>query len=191
MWKWRQDSNHFWQISGTRWLIVKRLKAVHFDFINKDDRKVRKYLDKLYSSASIGFPLEIFMRLVAKYKDIKDNTNNIKKIVNLWAKQDLFLQVLDMVTAEDLLNLDVLHSTLSFSLREMIMGRKLWDVKHSNIFHAFNESWKGDRFIFRCIPYHDKVANMIVDELIPYLRLIFGDKVLYIFTPDACLEKED
>ena len=70
------------------------------------------------------------------------------------------------------------------------------DIKTSgdhpaNLFHAVNESWKGDRMVFSFSPSHTAEATMLADGLIPYLRFHHGDDVLDFFTPDACLEKED
>ena len=70
------------------------------------------------------------------------------------------------------------------------------DIKTSgdhpaNLFHAVNESWKGDRMVFSFSPSHTADATMIADGLLPYLRFHHGDEVLEFFTPDACLEKED
>lgn len=64
------------------------------------------------------------MRLVAEYKDVKGNVNNIKKIANLRIKQSHFLAALYNDNSDDILNLDVQHSTLKTSLREMIMEIK-------------------------------------------------------------------
>ena len=166
----------------------KRLKAVHLETARKDERTAKIRLKKLYGSASKSFPLGIRMRLVAEYKDVKGNINNIKKIANLRAKQTHFLAALENDNSEEILNLDIQHSTLKTSLREMIMEIQ---TGGSNLFHAVNTAWRGDKMIFSFIPSHANEARMIIDGLIPYLKSKHGDEVLDFFSPDACLAKDD
>ena len=168
-----------------------RLKAVHLECARKDERKAKKELGKLYSSTSTIFPLGIRMRLVAEYKEVKGNIVNIKKHCNLRAKQAHFTKKLGSVFSEDIMNLDVVHSTLGKSLREMIMQIKTWDAQRANMFHAVNLSWKGDKIVFSFPPSNELNATMVVDGLIPFLRWLYGDEVMDFFTPDACLEKAD
>ena len=169
----------------------KRLKAVHLETARKDERKAKIGLKKLYGSASKSFPLGIRMRLVAEYKDVKGNINSIKKIANLRAKQTHFLAALENDSSDEILNLDIQHSTLKTSLREMIMEIQTWGETPSNLFHAVNQAWRGDKMIFSFIPSHANEAKMIVDGLIPYLKSKHGDEVLDFFSPDACLAKDD
>ena len=169
----------------------KRLKAIHLECDKKSDRKAKRELSKIYGSTSTDFPLGIRMRLIAEYRDVKGNIHNIKKLANLRGKQAHFCQKLGNELSEDILNLDVMHSKLKMTLREMIMGIQSWDANPSNLFHAVNESWKGDRIVFSFTPYHEASAKMIVDGIIPYLRFKYGNDALDFFTPDACLEKDD
>ena len=169
----------------------KRLKAVHLETARKDERTAKIGLKKLYGSASKSFPLGIRMRLVAEYKDVKGNINSIKKIANLRAKQTHFLAALENDSSDEILNLDIQHSTLKTSLREMIMEIQTWGETPSNLFHAVNQAWRGDKMIFSFIPSHANEAKMIVDGLIPYLKSKHGDEVLDFFSPDACLAKDD
>ena len=169
----------------------KRLKAVHLETARKDERKAKIGLKKLYGSASKSFPLGIRMRLVAEYKDVKGNINSIKKIANLRAKQTHFLAALENDSSDEILNLDIQHSTLKTSLREMIMEIQTWGETPSNLFHAVNQAWRGDKMIFSFIPSHANEAKMIVDGLIPYLKSKHDDEVLDFFSPDACLAKDD
>ena len=73
----------------------------------------------------------------------------------------------------------------------MIMEIKTGDERPSNLFHAVNTAWRGDKMIFSFIPSHANEAKMIVDGLIPYLKSKHGDDVLDFFSPDACLAKDD
>ena len=92
---------------------------------------------------------------------------NIKKLANLWGKQMHFCQKLGNELSSDILNLDVVHSKLKISLREMIMSINSWDTNPSNLFRAVNKSWKGDRIVFSFISTHEEAVKMIVDGLIP------------------------
>lgn len=72
------------------------------------------------------------------------------------------------------------------------MGIQSWGGgQPSNIFHAVNEPWKGDKTVFTFLPIHAESAMMIVDGLLPYLRSEYGDEVLDFYTADACVQKED
>ena len=62
------------------------------------------------------------MRLVAEFKEVKGNLVNIKKLANLRGKQAHFTQKLYPEFSDDILNLDVQHSTMKKTLRELIMG---------------------------------------------------------------------
>ena len=104
----------------------KRLKAIHLECDKKDERKARKYLLSVYGSTSTSFPLGIRMRLVAEYRDIKGNPNNLKKVANLRAKQAHFLQAIETEYSDEILNLDVMHSKYRMTLRQMIMDIKTW-----------------------------------------------------------------
>ena len=131
------------------------------------------------------------MRLVAEYREVKGNVTNIRKLANLRAKQSHFVAALDNFMSDDIMNLDVQHSKLKTSLRELIMGVKTWDETPSNLFHAVNTSWRGDKIVFSFIPSHADNAQMIADGLIPYFVSKHGKEVLDFFTPDACLAKDD
>ena len=110
------------------------------------------------------------MRLIAKYRDVTVNVNNIKKFANLRGIQTHFTKKLGNEMLDDIINLDVVHSKLKMSLREMITGIKLWDTNPLNLFHPVNETWKGDRIVFSFTPFHEVPAKMIANKLIPYLR---------------------
>lgn len=114
------------------------------------------------------------MRLVAEYEDVKVNLNNIK-MMNLRAEQSHYSAALDNDDSDDILNLDNQHSTL----REITMDIKTWSDTTSNLLHAVNTAWRGDKIIFRLIPFHTNEANLTVDGLIPFLRAKYGDEVLH------------
>jgi len=169
----------------------KRLKAVHLETAKVDEKKVKKELKILYGSKSTRFPLGIRMRLVAEYKDVKGNINNIKKVSNLRAKQTHFSAALQDDASDDIMNIDVQHSVLKTSLREIIMGIKTMDERKINLFHGVDKAWRGDKIIFRFIPSNANTARMIADGLIPYLKFQYGDEVLDFFDPDAIALKAD
>ena len=89
------------------------------------------------------------------------------------------------------MNIDVHHSVLKTSLREIIMGIKTWDENKTNLFHGVDKAWRGNKIIFRFIPSHANAARMIVDGLIPYLKFAYGDEVLDFFDPEAISSKAD
>jgi len=106
----------------------KQLKVVHPKCAELDKMKAMRELKILYGSTSSQFPLVIFMRLIAEYRDIKGNTNNIRKVANLRCKQSNFLQALDSQISEDIICLDSRHSRIDNTLRELIMGIKSRDI---------------------------------------------------------------
>ena len=55
---------------------------------------------------------------------------------------------LDSENLDDIINLGVIYSNLNLTLRKMIMDIKGLKMNTSNIFHAVNLSWKGDRVSF-------------------------------------------
>ena len=169
----------------------KRLKGVHLETAKIDEKKVKKQLKILYGSKSTYFPLGIRMRLVAEYRDVKGNANNIKKVSNLRAKQTHFAAALQDAPTDDIMNIDVQHSVLKNSLREIIMNIKTWDERKTNLFHGVDKAWRGNKIIFRFIPSHANAARMIVDGLIPYLKFVYGDEVLDFFDPEAIASKAD
>ena len=79
------------------------------------------------------------MWLVAEYRDMKGNTNNIKKVCNLRAKQTHFAATLQDAATDEIMNIDVQHSTLKTSLREILMDIKTWDEKETNLFHRVDK----------------------------------------------------
>merc|ERR1740139_398460 len=89
------------------------------------------------------------------------------------------------------MNLDITHSTLKLTLREMIISIKSWDEKPSNLFYGVNYSWKGTKIKFSYLPTHRNAANMIIDGLIPYLCHVYGDEAMNFFVPDAVQSKSD
>jgi len=112
-------------------------------------------------------------------------------LANLRYKQSHFLQALDAHLSDDILCLDNRNTSLDKTLRELMMGIKSWGNQPSNLFHAVNDSWKGDKTVFSFLPTRAESATMVADGLLPYLRSEYGDEVLEFFTADACVKKED
>ena len=169
----------------------KRLKAVHLECARKDERSARLRLKKLYSTASTEYPLGIRMRLIPEYRDIKGNVSNIKKVANIRAKQAHFLKALENDSTDDIMNLDVTHSTLNLTLREMIMSIQSWGDYEANLFHGINQSWKGNKITFSFLPMQSNAAKMIIDGIIPFIRSKYGDEALDFFVPEAVDTKSD
>ena len=94
----------------------KRLKAIHLEYEKKLEQKSKRELSKIYDSSSTDFPLGILMHLVAEYRDVKGNINNIKKLAKLRGKQIHFFQKLGSELSEEILSLDVMHSKLKMIL---------------------------------------------------------------------------
>lgn len=79
---------------------------------------------------------------------MKGNLGNMKKLINLHGKQTYFTQKLGNELSDDILNLDVTHSKLKISSREMIVGIQSCNDTLLNPFHVANKSREGDRVVF-------------------------------------------
>ena len=85
---------------------------------------------------------------------------------------------LDSKNTQNIMNLDLTHSKLNLTLREMIIDIKDIESKKVSFFHAINLSWKGGRVSFSVLPSKANSARMIIDGIIPYLHSIYGGEVL-------------
>ena len=109
--------------------------------------------------------------------------------MNLRDNQAHISIVLDNKISEIIMNLDIQHSKLDMSLREMILSIKSWDANPSNLFHVVNELWKRDKFFCSVTTSHSASEKIIVDALIPNLQSVYGIKTLDFFNPYAYLKK--
>ena len=131
------------------------------------------------------------MILIPGYRNIKGNTINIRKIVSIRAKQAHFLKALDSDSSDSIMNLDVIHSTLNLTLREIIMSIQSWSKYEADHFHGINPSWKGNSITFNFLSTQANAAKMIIDCIIPYIQFKYGDEALDFFVPETVHAKAD
>ena len=92
-------------------------------------KKVEKDLWKLV----YRIPFRYKNNASSRTKGCEGNTNNISKLTNLRGKKARFTDKQANNMTDDVLNLDVVHSRLKISLREMIIGIKSQDKNPSNL----------------------------------------------------------
>ena len=183
-WKYINSINYVDDIEERRkWM------ALHIEVDSKEAKKAWRGLNRLYGRQSTSFPLDIRMRLVVEFKEVRGNATMIAKHTRLRARQASFTSAIEGTISEDIQMLD--YEKEGMTLRDMIMSIQSRNSQTpGKLFHAVGRDWKG-RFVFNYLKNKAEEARMIINGLIPYLKHKYGEEVNVFFDPEAVIEKEN
>ena len=183
-WKYINSINYVDDIEERRkWM------ALHIEVDSKEAKKAWRGLNRLYGRQSTSFPLDIRMRLVVEFKEVRGNATMIAKHTRLRARQASFTSAIEGTISEDIQMLD--YEKEGMTLRDMIMSIQSRNSQTpGNLFHAVGRDWKG-RFVFNYLKNKAEEARMIINGLIPYLKHKYGEEVNVFFDPEAVIEKDN
>ena len=101
------------------------------------------------------------------------------------------MKAIETEDSDEILTMDTQHSSYNMALHEMILHIKTRGDNPVQLFHGVGASRRGELFTFAFFPSHTNDARMIINGLIPYLKLEYGSDVKDFVNPDACISKID
>ena len=179
--RWKPIAGTFGKGGPTRAMHVE-LDAKHFHL------GLRKLSDAFGMGIS-GFDDGRKMRFFASLINVKSKATklSIKKAI---ARQGFFEKNVRKAYFSDITELDIkpTGSTLP-SMRKMLTNIKSIQFPHLRMIHSVDETWekirwKGD-YTYLVMPQLEEEADLMMNNLLPYLRHEYGDEVMDYFTSDA------
>ena len=176
-------------IAGTRNEGNGPVRAIHIEVDATYYHKALKLLSTTFGKGVSGFKDGRKMRFFASLKNAKsvETRASIRKAIE---RQRFFVSEVKRDYFSDILHLDVIPngSTLP-TMREMIGQIKSIKFPHLKMIHSVDETWqklayKGD-FTYLVMPHIEEEAELMMSNLLPFMRFKYGDEVLEYFTSTA------
>jgi hypothetical protein len=108
-----------------------------------------------------------------------------QNVTRLRARQDNFQKQIGSATSWDILALDFVDSQLQRSLRDLVMKIESRTVPGQPLFHAVDETWNQNGYIFSFFPNVDTEARAMMISLIPFLRHHYQESITKWFSQTA------
>ena len=162
------------------------VRAIHVEVDATYDHQGLRKLSEIFGKGTTGFQDGRKMRFFASMKNAKSATTRaaIKKAVK---RQRFFESTVKKDYFSDVLHLDVIprNSPLP-TMREMITKIRSQQFPHLQLIHSVDETWqkvlyKGD-YTYLVMPHLEEEAELMMHNLLPYMRHVYGDDVLPYFT---------
>lgn len=106
-------------------------------------------------------------------------------------RQKAFLDAIIEDFTSDFVGLDVSLEKLP-TMRDMIVEIKSTRLPHLSLFHSVDPTWKQfkhrGKFTYLCMPNLAKEAQLMMGNLMGYLRFKYGDGVKKYFTQETKIE---
>ena len=162
---------------------------IHVEVDSKIYHQGLKKLSEIFGIGVSGFEDGRKMRFFASLLNVKSKETRgaIKKAIE---RQRFFGSMVKKDYFSDILHLDVIPKNSKLStMRKMITHIKSLQFPHLQMIHSVDETWskilyKGD-FTYLVMPHIEEEADLMMSNLLPYLRHIYGDEVLPYFTAEA------
>ena len=182
-------------IAGTYDEKGEAVRAIHVVVDAKYFNKALKALSNLLGRGTTGFPDGRKMRFFASLKNAKSATTkaSIKKAID---RQRFFVKEVCKNYFSDILHLDVIPKGSKLpTMRTMITSIHSIQFPHLRMIHSVDETWskiqwKGD-YTYLTMPHIEEEAEIMMSNLLPFLRHKYGDGVLKYFTSAAIEESKD
>ena len=167
----------------------KPIRAIHVDVDVLYFSKALRALSDTYGKSNSGFDDGRKMRFFASLYNAKsaETKGNIRRGIE---RQQFFENNVRRDYFSDILYLDVIPrgSTLP-SMRKMIADIKSFKFPHLNLIHSVDETWirakhRGD-YTYLVMPHLEEEAHIMMSNLVPYLKFVYGKDVLKYFTSVA------
>ena len=148
-----------------------------------------KILSNTFGKSVSGFQDGRKMRFFASLKNAKSATTraSIRKAIE---RQRFFATEVKRDYFNDIAHLDVIPTGSSLpTMQEMIGQIKSIQFPHLKMIHSVDETWKkmtykGD-FTYLVMPHIEEEAELMMSNLLPFMRYKYGDDVLEYFTASA------
>ena len=171
-----------------------KVKAYHVQCDASRVLKIQGELGEKLGSTSTIKVLGITVRFVPEISYAR-NPLARGKIALLRDRQRGFLDTMLTKNCETIVDLDVTVKDGDErlpSLRQLIMGIHSRNYPHMSLFHSIGKSWRNDNhFCFYFVPKVKEEAELMVDNLIPYLKHAHGPAVLKYFNSSAVNDNQD
>ena len=163
--------------------------AIHIEVDANYFYKALKLLSDTYGKGTSGFKDGRKMRFFATLKNAKsaETRAKIRKAID---RQRFFAAEVKRDHFSDILHLDVIPtgSTLP-TMREMIGKIRSIQFPHLKMIHSVDETWKkmsykGD-FTYLVMPHIEEEAELMMSNLLPFMRYEYGEDILDYFTSSA------
>jgi len=171
------------------------IKVLHLDINKGDPLEHKHWLESLYSSSAINFPLGIKMRLIRDFK-LLTNIKAKEKAHSLHATQGQFLQQTETCITWEIATIDLEDKTLHNSLHYILMNIPDPENFGQKLFHLVNQMFNKNGSILRFHPTCSQNAQDIVAGLCVYIKglwqgLIDEQKFNKFFTDTALDRAKD
>ena len=118
----------------------KKWMAIHIEVDTNDRKRAVRRLSQIYNSSSTKFPLDIQMRLVSEFREVKGNPIMMGKHMRLRLRQASFNNLTVVHPNDDIMILDYDYKGDGGTLRSMIMTIQSINSKTPcNLFHAIGQ----------------------------------------------------
>ena len=173
-------------IAGTFTKEGSPVRAIHIEVDALYYHRALKNLSETFGKGVTGFKDGRKMRFFASIRNAKSAATraSIKKAIE---RQRFFVEEVKRDYFSDILHLDVIpkNSTLP-TMQTMITQIKSIQFPHLQLIHSVDEIWqkalfKGD-FTYLVMPHLEEEAELMMNNLLPYLRHVYGDDILPYFT---------
>ena len=176
-------------IAGTYSKDGEPVRAIHVEVDSKFYHQGLKKLSEIFGKGVSGFVDGRKMRFFASLLNVKSKETRgaIRKAIE---RQKFFVSMVKKDYFSDILHLDVVPKNSKLAtMREMITQIKSLQFPHLQMIHSVDETWskilyKGD-FTYLVMPHIEEEADLMMSNLLPYLRHIYGDDILPYFTAEA------
>lgn len=165
------------------------IKAIHVEVDLTTFNQALRKLSEVYGKTQTGFEDGRKMCFFASLSNVRSagTRTSIKKAIKC---QAIFTKVVKCDFFSDILHLDTVPkgSTLP-TMRRMIADIKSINFNHLNLIHSVDETWFKLRFLgdytYLTMPRLKDEADIMMSNLLPYLRFVHGNEVDLYFTQSA------
>ena len=165
------------------------VRAIHIEVDTTYFHKAMKILSNTFGKSVSGFQDGRKMRIFASLKNAKsaETRASIRKAIE---RQRFFVAEVKRDYFSDILHLDVTPNGSNLpTMREMIGKIRSIKFPHLKMIHSVDETWKkvsykGD-FTYLVMPHIEEEAELMMSNLLPFMRYEYGDEVLEYFTSTA------
>ena len=172
------------------------VRAIHIEVDALYYHQGLRKLSEVFGKGITGFKDGRKMRFFASIKNSKSATTRaaIKKAIE---RQRFFESTVQRDYFNDIMHLDVIpkNSTLP-TMRTMITKIRSIQFPHLQLIHSVDETWtkaqfRGD-YTYLVMPHLEEEAELMMQNLLPYMRHVYGDEVLPYFTSSViAIAKDD
>jgi len=176
----------FRKISGQK---SKDRAAVHLECGRDHHEQVEKLL-RIHCSKTTKSPYLTGFQVVFIPDKMYISNKHSKFGAQIVAKrQGSLVNMIELRTSWSVYGIDMVNNTHKISLRTMI-SRSMWedgDKKMRQLFHSVDSTWNDEGTIFGWHPQFKDQAQIVMTELLPYLKSIYGATVESYFLQEQLL----